>query len=275
MGFNLFIPDINKKNSSKDMVINILTKNYPLTIKKIYNYAKKNYNYSLTYQSIFKAVNELLKNKVLIKNNSQYEINISWIKKLQSFTDIVETNYYAEKIIEEKNKQKENIIILNFESIFDAEKYLYYFVKNELKKMKHEEVIYTTNNDWKVFFYQRAEYNYYTKLMGLGHRFFFLSSGKTKVEKKTQNFYKKLGIKIRKKSTTPEDTIIFGNYFIQLFILEKTREKICKALEVEDELELINILDKKEDLIRLIIHKDKNLTNDIKSQILKKFKNYQ
>ncbi|KHO46543.1 MAG: hypothetical protein QJ16_C0011G0001, partial [archaeon GW2011_AR1] len=244
MGFSIFIPDITKKNSSKDIIINILIKNYPLSLKKIYNKAKKDYNYSSSYQSIFKATSELLLKKVIIRKGNDYEINISWIKQLQDFTRIAETNYYAEKISEEKNKIKENIMVLNFERVFDAEKYLYYFVKNELKKMKNKKVIYETNNDWKVLFYQRAEYNYYKKLMKLGHKFFLFSSGKNKIEEKAQKFYKKIGIEIKKKNKTSSDTIIFSDYFIQIFIPEEVKNKINLFLKEENEIELLKTLDR-------------------------------
>ena len=204
MGFSIFIPDITKKNSSKDIIINILIKNYPLSLKKIYNKAKKDYNYSSSYQSIFKATSELLLKKVIIRKGNDYEINISWIKQLQDFTRIAETNYYAEKISEEKNKIKENIMVLNFERVFDAEKYLYYFVKNELKKMKNKKVIYETNNDWKVLFYQRAEYNYYKKLMKLGHKFFLFSSGKNKIEGSVNSYDFRLLSEDKKKILAPK-----------------------------------------------------------------------
>jgi len=271
MGLSTFIPEIGKKNSSKDIIINILINNYPLSLKKIYNKAKRDYSFSSTYQSVFKAVNELLDKKVLIKKGNEYEINVSWIKNLQSFTDIVETNYYAKKTTEFNPNIKKDTLILNFESVFDAEKYLYYFVKTELKKLKNEKIVYETNNEWKVLFYYRAEYNYYTKLMKLGHKLFFLCYGNSQIEKHTHEFYKKIGIQLRKKQLEPNDSIIFSDYFIKIFIQEKLKEQIKECLNKEEDFKLLNLLNKTNETIKIIIYKDKELANEMKKQTLKQY----
>lgn len=272
MTFNLMIPEIGKKTSAKDSIIGVLIENWPLSLKEIYHYAKKQFGFSGSYQAIFKGANELLKGKIITHINKKYEINISWIKQLQSFTDIVETNYYTEKKTKDSlNKKRENVILLNFSSVFDLEKYLYYFIKNELKKMKNEEVFYEMNNLWKVLFYYRAEYNYYTKLMLLGHKFYFLVGGKSSIENSSKEFYKKIGIKIKKiKENTPTDSIVFGDYYIQIFLPEKIKEKIENLLKKGSPLALLKVLDEEIEA-KIIIHKDKNLSQGIIEKLKKKF----
>lgn len=272
MTFNLLIPEIGKKNSSKDVILGALIEDWPLSLKEIYNRAKKQFGFSGSYQAIFKGVNELLKEKILVHGNKKYEINISWIKQLQSFTDIVETNYYAEKKTKDSlNKKGENVVLLNFSSVFDLEKYLYYFVKNELKKMKNKEVFYEMNNLWKVLFYYRAEYNYYTKLMLLGHKFYFLIGGESSIENSSKEFYKKIGIKIKKtKGDTSTDLIVFQDYYIQIFLPKKIKEKIENLLKKENQFELLKVLDEEVEA-KIIIHRDKNLAQGIMEKLKKKF----
>ncbi len=273
MAFDLVIPDLNKIKSSKDFIISVLIHDWPLSLKEIHNCLRKNYKFGGTYQSVFKAVSELLDKKVLIKKEGKYEINISWVKKLQSFTDIVETNYYAEsKTRDQFGKKGEDLVILNFSSVFDAEKYLYYFVKNELKKMKNEKVFYELDNLWKALFYYRAEYNYYTKLRKLGHKFYFLFSGKSQIENKAISFYRKIGVNIRrKKGESSTDAIIFGSYYIQIFIPENIKKKIICFLNEGKDYELLKILDEENDSIRVIIHRDKKLSDGLKVKLEKKF----
>ena len=91
MGLNLLIPEMNTKPSStKDAVISILTIEWPLSLRNIFFKIKKQYGYSSTYQSVYKAVKELCETDVLIEKDKRYEINMEWIKKVQSFTDIIE-----------------------------------------------------------------------------------------------------------------------------------------------------------------------------------------
>jgi hypothetical protein len=97
MSFEILVPEINvKPKNTKDAAINILSLEWPLSLREIFYKIKKQYHYSSTYQSVYKAVHELLSKKILkIVGEKKYEINVEWIKQLQSFTDIVETNYYA------------------------------------------------------------------------------------------------------------------------------------------------------------------------------------
>jgi hypothetical protein len=273
MSLELVLPQIDNKTSSKDLIISVLAEEWPLSVKELFSKISKEFRFKGTYQAVFKSVKELQNKKVLVKTGEKYELNISWIKNLQSFTETVETNYYATKKLKkvlDKNKKGEDTILMNFESIFDAEKYLYYFVKNELKKSEPTKVFFEMNNLWKVLFYYRAEYNYYTKLEKLGHKFFFLTSSKTKIEKQAIEFYKRLNIKIKQTKAAPTDSIVFGDHYIQIFIPEETKEKIDKLLNQENSFELIKLLSE-ENLIKVIVHKDKALAEGIAKKLEKLF----
>jgi len=277
MAFNIIVPEPSSKpKNSKDAVITLLTYEWPLTLKQIYNRIKKQYSYSSTYQSVYKTVKELLEKKVLIQKDKQYEINIDWIKKLQSFTDIVETNYYAKQKLHsvaglKESKSNQDITILNFETIFDAEKYLYYFMKTELFKKKNEKICYQISHEWKPLFYLRAEYNYYTRLIEKGHKIYFLSSGNSYLEEISKKFYKSIGVhfKILKNYQT-QDTIAFSDYFIQIFIPEELKSLMKKQLDSKEIMGLFQTLNKKSS-IKMIINKDSSLAEQTKKQTISKF----
>ena len=138
MSQNLYIPTFNIKDSSvKDCIISILGNNWPLNVKKIHNLIKKNFAKNCTYQAVYKSLNELAKENILIKTKEGYHINLDWIKKLQAYTDTIETNYYTkERIISLEGVQEikgdDDLQVLTFSNYFDAEKYLYYFIKHNI-----------------------------------------------------------------------------------------------------------------------------------------------
>lgn len=277
MPFNLLIPDIdNKPKNTKDAVINILTYKWPLTLRQIYYNIKKSHIYSSSYQSVYKAVKELKESHVLLENEKKYEINVRWIKRLQSFTDIVETNYYAREKLQnisglKDSKAGKDMIVLTFETLFDAEKYLYYFMKTELLKKKNLQVCFQLSNEWRPLFYLRAEYNYYKKLQKLGHKFYFLCSGDASLEKKYRKFYLSLGTKYKTiKTEYPNETISFSNHFIQIFIPELLKDKIKRSLNNENILALLKALEEKSS-IKLIINKDEDVADSFRKQVLKRF----
>ncbi len=277
MAFNLIIPEINNNpKNTKDAVISILAIEWPLSAKKIFYRIKKQYRYSHTYQSVHKALKELAEKSVLKEKNGEYEINISWIKNLQSFTDIVETNYYAQKRLNDisglnESKHGEDMIMLGFKSLFDAEKYLYYFMKSELFKKRNQTVCYQVRHDWRPLFYLRAEYNYFKRLKKKGHRFYFLSYGRSYLEEISRNFYRMVGINVLKsKESSMSNVLVFSDYFIQIFIPKDVENKIGAMLRKKDILGLLRVLDESSP-VKIIMHKDRSLADEMKKQIIKKF----
>lgn len=278
MVFNILIPELGSlPKNSKDAVISILSQERPLSIRAIYHRVKKNYKYQYTYQAIFKAIKELVNAKVLIREEKGYEINIDWVKKLQSFTDIIETNYYAKERnqnisgIKDSN-HGDDVLILNFDSLFDAEKYLYYFMKSELFKSEGDTICYKTNQEWRPAFYLRAEYNYYKRLIQRKHKFYFMCSGNSEKEKIAAKFYKSIGVNFKfVKERFPNDVLIFGDYLINIFIPETFAIKIRNFLKKGSIVDVSKILEKKIS-VKVIISKDKVLSRALKKQCVRNFK---
>jgi hypothetical protein len=274
---NLIIPELNgKPKATKDFVITLLTREWPLTLRNIYYRIKKSYGYSASYQSVYKAVKELLDEGALIQKDKKYVINIDWIKNLQSFTDIVETNYYAKERldtiggIKDSNKES-NTTVLEFESIFDMEKYLYYFTKTNLLKKERETICWYNINEWRPTFYLRSEYNYYKKLIKKGHKCFILCSGKSEIENSAKNFYKSIGVSFKFSSDRMVNNIVvFSDTVIQIFIPEELLKNIEKLLQENNVNQLVKILESKTS-IKVIITKDSSLAEIMKKKIISKF----
>jgi hypothetical protein len=282
MVVNIILPELDSKpENTKDAVISLLTMEWPLTLREIFYHIRKKYGYSHSYQAVYKAVKELIEKDVLLEKDKKYSFNIDWIKKVQSFTDVVETNYYAKDKMNNlsglnESKHNEDIMVMNFDSIFDAEKYLYYFMKYNLFKTNNDTVCYSTNSEWRPLFYLRAEYNYYSRLIKRGHKFFFLCSGKSDIESVSGKFYESVGIKfksINQKFTS--DTLIFGNFCINIFIPEDIKIKLRKLLDSQDSKTLVKSISEvlsAKSSIRVIITKDEGLANEFKKDIISKFK---
>jgi hypothetical protein len=283
MVVNIILPELDSKpENTKDAVISLLTMEWPLTLREIFYHIRKKYGYSHSYQAVYKAVNELKEKGVLLQENKKYLIDIAWVKKVQSFTDIVETNYYARDKLHNlsglsDSKLAEDIIVLNFDSIFDAEKYLYYFMKYHLLKTSKDIVCYSTNSEWRPLFYLRAEYNYYSRLMKKGHRFFFLCSGKTKAEQTYKKFYESIGINFKFTGENfANDSLVFDTFCISIFIPEEIKLRLKNILQQQNGKghitgikELLNLKSN----IRVIITKDSELATELKKQVKSRFTN--
>lgn len=83
-----------KKRNTREAIIQILSNEFPLTIKKVYNHVKKEYKLDITYQAVFKLINEMLEDGILEKSDREYKLNLVWISSVHSEVAKIESNYF-------------------------------------------------------------------------------------------------------------------------------------------------------------------------------------
>lgn len=286
MALTLTLPQPGKQSTTKDYVITILGYDWPLSIKKIFNLSKKRYAHKVTYQAVFKAVNELLDGGVLERNGEGYQINLRWLKQIHRYTESVETNYYTKNrlnIIEGvKDARKEgNINVLTFESFFDLEKYLYYLQKHHILSTKEKETVCVHHaHEWRPLFYLRAEYNWIRTLKKAGHSTFVLCAGNTPVDKWCADFYRSIGCNIRVgvNCASPCEMMVFGDTVIQIYLPGEIRDSLDKAFAKVDDLRKLSaralvedVLEKKTE-IKVFVNQDHDLAEQMRKDTLRHFK---
>jgi len=279
MALNFTMPQIGKEATTKDFIITVLGYDWPLTAKRIHNLIKKKYGYSATYQAVYKTLMLLLREGVIEKNQSGYQLNLRWLKELHRYTEVIETNYYTKnrlKLIEgiKDARQEGNINILTFETLFDVEKYLYYLQKQFIHGCSRKQTICVHHNhEWRPIFYLRAEYNWQHKLRTLGHLTCILCRGSTKHDREAANFYKSLGCRIKTNANCAgtNELMVFDDFVIQVFLPHEIKEEMDRHLAKGrlNHGEMINKIFEKKTEIQVVINRDKKIAEQIRKDTLK------
>ena len=88
-GISLLEMGKTKKRNVRETIISILSREYPLSIKKIFNKVKKEYHLDVTYQAVFKLIKEMIEDSVLEKSDKEYKLNfhmspeaVEWFKTI-------------------------------------------------------------------------------------------------------------------------------------------------------------------------------------------------
>ena len=110
------------QESTRDLVIKILSTDFPLTTKQIYAKLRAEYHYNHSYQSVHKLINKLHNENILEKQEKKYLINLSWIDKTSKIIKSIEDNYFSKKD-STPIKPEGNIKTLFFKSLAEAEKF--------------------------------------------------------------------------------------------------------------------------------------------------------
>ena len=86
-----------EKSSTKDLIIGVLSEQWPLSTKVIFNRIQKQSESSVSYQAVHKLIQQLLSFGVIEKADNKYCLNQDWISNSKSFYSKLESAYSGRK----------------------------------------------------------------------------------------------------------------------------------------------------------------------------------
>ncbi|NUN11167.1 hypothetical protein HUU53_00800 [Candidatus Micrarchaeota archaeon] len=102
-----------KESDCKQLVVTVLSAEWPLSTKQVYNKIKNDLNYNISYQGVHKVVKQLVDLSIIsTTKNNKYELNLNWLKEIERFGRITK-NAYSEtkKGLTTRNTKTANIRI--------------------------------------------------------------------------------------------------------------------------------------------------------------------
>lgn len=129
-------PVMEREPTVKDIIIEILSEEFPLTIKRIYNIVGRRYRKRVSYQAVYKAVHRLLDERVLSKRAKGYSLSNDYIERMKYFTDRLKVNYKREVGLFRELSEKNSAI-----KKLDSQYEMAVFLLETLKTVKKGEVI--------------------------------------------------------------------------------------------------------------------------------------
>ena len=80
------------KKTTRGLILDVLSNEFPLSAKKIYNKIKKP-GKSVTYHAIYDRISEMAKEGVLTKKGTEYMISPEWIEATGTVLDKIKASY--------------------------------------------------------------------------------------------------------------------------------------------------------------------------------------
>lgn len=108
------------RNSTKELVIRILAREWPLSVRQIHKRIRRSHGVNCSYHAVFKQVKKLVRRGIVSKKKHCYRINLEWCDEVDCFAKSVKENYQEnpEGIIgrtseEEKPNPEDSEVCLN------------------------------------------------------------------------------------------------------------------------------------------------------------------
>lgn len=268
-----------QKKTLRSMILDILSNEWPLTSKKIYNRLKKKYNIQVTYQAVFKTIKELQSTGVLdADGNKSYSLNINWIKQVFEFSNKLKTRYEHGIIFSPERLLNGEITTVTFENLFhfyDSVMDLFF----ELSFYDKNMYVYFYHMWWAISF----EGERFLKFKRFADKFdsFVICKNDTYGDRINGEFYNTFKTISMSKYNVDFDSncdlIVVGDFVCQVFFeerLKKTLDKLYVILENEDPKnigKLFETLFFKKTKIVLLVNKNRDLAQKIRTEIYKYF----
>jgi len=253
--------NISSNKSTKDLIIDILSKEWPLSARKIYSAITKDHNLSISYQATHKALKELLQQNVIVKNQNNYQLHTDWINKLNEFGQRVKKDY------ENNTGETKNVQKLVFKAPVDFIKFHFEFLGK---------LVETYGKVNFVFFCRHMilspplaisgeEYN---RLKQLSKKFNWtiVSGSATPFDKWASKYWKRLGVKVKLGAEIPTNSMLIVNndYVVDVRLSKKSREEWDKLVNTSKDFDIKSmtevLLSEKSRMI-VFITKDKELAD--------------
>lgn len=286
MVIKLSLPEVDKSNRVKDIIVNILSFEWPLTLTQINHKAKKEHQCSKSYQAIFKSLNELKEDGIIIKQEKGYSLNLNWANKLRDFSQNLlaryksnNTNELIDGII--KIKRQANVQVITFDSLAKLDKFWLKIKEDYYKnlKSKKEITIWEGKHCWWLLVYPEREYEVVKDANEKSVNSYKLCYSNTALDKWSKKFYEDSGVNFKIiKEKSDSDMAIFGDTVMQVYIpnyIQAEIDNIYKKYSTPNQINLPkfikNVLEKKTK-IDLILTKNEEIAKKLKKAGLKRFR---
>lgn len=243
MALNLFVPEIGSRregHSVKDLVVLILSSEFPLSLKQIHHLVVRKYGADSSLQATFKAISYLVENGVVGKSGKNYSLSRKWISGLKSFVSDLESNYRngaGLPVIEENGN-----LSLEFETIADVDRFIFSKLESYPKGEKKVVSKMFLEHLWWPLFYSFKEYLVIKQISEKIDLEIFCR-GDTVIDRWCAKYYSGFGFKVKTgvRHRHECDLIIFGDYVIQIFYPKKVMRKIKETFSRHREISSIKL----------------------------------
>jgi len=266
---------LNSGSSTKEQIISILSREFPLSAKQIFNYLSRDYS-NISYQAVHKALQELVVDGIVEKRDRNFLLSSHWIDNLNGYSEQLKYRY--------SNNLSETLDNRNFsfKTIHECDRFLIEaFVKiaNSLPKGEKPLVIMQCKHAWVPLFISRTEYRNIVDALK-STNCYALVKGETKVDRWCCKFWERQGINVKfvEDVASMADIHVLGDYVIEVFYSPKVMRRMDEIYNKTKSVSELNM----DDLFRSIfemgteiavtINRNKLVADQLKEQTLSYFK---
>lgn len=278
MTITLTLPGFGSQGlSTKDAIISILGTRWPLSLKQIFQIAKKEYAISASYQAIHKMLNLLLAEGVVVKEETGYSLNPDWIKKIKSFGDQLDRVY--SKSSNFKDFQNKDIINLYFNNFIDMARFIIHTFHGDFPNLGNKPKVAMMWHAWMPIGANESDFEQLKKIFIVPY--YGLYRGNTALDIFANQMLVKLGKKSLQNVDYPADgdILVQGDYVAQVFYSADFKKKISRIFKKTKSVENFNMVEifqvyAEKNPVKVVISNNPELADSLREEGIKLYEKH-
>lgn len=243
----------NGRVSLKESVIQILSEEFPLTIKQLIARHYRLANVKVSYQAVHKETQNLVDAGVLIREGKEYLLNVKWLKESSEFFSETEKTYARTKRLHPnviKRVQNDgDFVNLEFSTINELDEFFVTVMDAFEELAQNKEIVMHYRHNWYPLLYAKKE-GQILENDPEKRKFYCLCGNNTPLDKWSNDYERSIGMNIKYKKGIGEkwDLQVYGDAIVQFHLDPQVVERIDKFFQTNKGFleyspkELLNIM---------------------------------
>jgi hypothetical protein len=267
-----------------DLIMLILSKEYPLTIKELHTRLKEKYKIKVSFQAIRKALNIMVHQNKLVLKKKEYLVSKEWIKDSKQLVDKLIKNYFTGERKERPPKissiGKESQVF-QFENPLVTDKFFGELLLDIASMPGEKTLCIQAMHFWYFLGHFGTESDFIQEMNRRKTKLYYISYGESALDRLSKKFYKQHGVDFEIVSTEEFDKYsevgVIDDLIIEIRYPKEFVDELHSIFKKTKSLENLNFLKFGKTLkgpypTSLTILRNKTMANNIRASVLKFFK---
>jgi len=220
----------------KENIIQILSKDFPLSIKQLITKHYKTTNIKVSYQAVHKETQNLLTSGVLVREGNSYLLNAKWIKESSEFFSETEKTYARTKRLHPniitKVQNDGDFFNIEFSTINELDEFFVSVMDAFEELAQGKEIIMHYRHNWYPLLYAKKEGEILENDPDK-RKFYCLCGGNTVLDNWSGDYERSIGMNVKYKKDIGQkwDIQVYGDAIVQFHLDPQVLERIDAFFE--------------------------------------------
>jgi len=270
MSYRLLLPSKTKR--VKDLIISVLAKGAARSPKLLHNTLQKQWALSVTYQAVFKALQELCEEGVVLRKRQGYTINPKWLSEVEGIISEIKKSLFSKNLRE--HRYEGDVQTLIFDTFEAADEYRKMLQTDYFQHASKQYCSESAHLKSPLIFSEKS-LSILELIKKSGTKCFLAVRGNTPIDRWCADYYRNELVDVKTGVACAQDCdiMVLGDSIVQLYIPQEVAASLDHIFSQAKQIADISVpalytkFYKRKALVKMVITKNPELAERLRQRI--------